>query len=139
MESRDILLHFQWPLCWHLGNVKEETAWFRGKQCKRQIRGLPVENQQAELEVGTCGVKTETYRDSGLAGQEYCCEAIRENDNWQRLKIQKNTGAVGWTGECKMVGETAQETEAQKKETDREVVMNKGDVRRMQSQERHWA
>lgn len=38
-----------------------------------------------------------------------------------------------------MVGETAQETEAQKKETDREVVMNKGDVQRMQSQERHWA
>lgn len=34
--------------------------------------------------------------------------------------------------------QTAQETEAQEKETDREVAMKRGDVLRMQSQERHW-
>lgn len=57
-----------------------------------------MENQQAELEVGTCGVKSGTCREGknpGLVGQEYCFETTRENDNWQRLKIQKNIGVVG--------------------------------------------
>lgn len=57
-----------------------------------------MENQQAELEVGACGVKSGTCREGknpGLVGQEYCFEATRENDNWQRLKIQKNIGVVG--------------------------------------------
>lgn len=33
---------------------------------------------------------------------------------------------------------TAQETEAREKETDREVAMKKGVVQKMQPQERHW-
>lgn len=57
-----------------------------------------MENQQAELEVGECRVKTGTCREaksSRLAGQEYWFKGIRENENWQRLKIQKNIGVVG--------------------------------------------
>lgn len=57
-----------------------------------------MENQQAELEVEAFGVRTGTCREgkiSRLAGQKYCFEAIRENDNWQRMKILKNIGVVG--------------------------------------------
>jgi len=50
-----------------------------------------VDNQQTVLEVGACGVKTGTHREgrySGLAGHEYCFEATKGNDSWQRLNIQ---------------------------------------------------
>lgn len=52
-----------------------------------------MENQQAVLEVGACGMNTGTCREgrySELAGQEHYFEATKRNDNWQRLKIQNN-------------------------------------------------
>lgn len=58
-----------------------------------------MDNQQAVLEVGAFGIKTGICRESrysGLAGQEYCSEASKGNDNWQRLKnCNKDIRVVG--------------------------------------------
>lgn len=88
-------------------------------------------------------MKTGTYREvrySGLAGQEYCFEATKGNDNWWRLKIQNRdirvVGKSSGRDECRMGKELPKKLRHKKKKLIEQVGMEREGVLRTRAQEK---